>query len=78
MLRIAGDITLWRACGVQLGQWQADDGGLFVAALDAWTGACSDAQRRTDWLDESTSYRITDAGVLLTGADGVARAHLMP
>ena len=78
VLRIHADIMLWRACGVQMGQWQADDGGLFVAGMDTWTGECSDAQRRTAWLDETTSYRTTDAGVLLTGADGVARAHLVP
>ena len=78
VLRISGDIMLWRACGVQMGQWEADRGGLFVAAMDSWTGECSDAQRRTDWLDQSTSYRITDAGLLLAGADEVVRAHLVP
>ena len=78
VLRIAEDIMLWRACGVQLGQWEAEGGGLFVAGMDSWTGECSAAQRRTDWLDESTSYRVTAAGVLLTGADGVVRAHLVP
>ncbi len=77
VLRIAGDIMLWRACGVQLGQWDAD-GGLFVAGMDSWTGECSDTQRRTEWLEKSTSYRITDAGVLLTGGDGEPRAILVP
>ena len=77
VLRVDTDLMLWRACGVQMGQWQADDRGLFVAGMDSWTGDCSAAQRRTAWLDESTSYRTTDAGVILTGADGVARAHLV-
>ena len=78
VLRIAGDVTLWRACGVQLGQWDADAGGLFVAGMDSWTGECSSTQRRTKWLDRSVAYRVTDEGVWLTGADGGLMARLVP
>jgi len=78
VLRVAGDVSLWRECGVQFGGWAAAETGLLLLTSSAYTGECTPAQRATPWLTSAVAFQELDDGVLLTGERGEPLARLTP
>jgi hypothetical protein len=85
ILRLAPDrVQLFGRCGMLVGSWRADAGGLFVVGMFGASGAegrtgCAKADRLTpDWLRLVRSYRVEgDTRVLLDG-EGALVARLLP
>jgi hypothetical protein len=80
VLRLAGDLLLWRQCGWLMGAWRANQEGLFVAHVSGGSGDCASGESNLTpkWMRAATSYRIeTDARVLLD-ARGDVVARLLP
>ncbi|MEU5724255.1 hypothetical protein ABZ783_20825 [Micromonospora sp. NPDC047738] len=84
ILRLAPDrIQLFGRCGILVGSWRADAGGLFVAAMFGSSGAeggpgCTNAEPNPRWLQRVTSYRLEGDTPMLLDADGALVARLLP
>lgn len=75
VLRLApsdqGDLLWFDRCGVSMGTWRADAGGLFLADLPGHSpsdrpGCPSDPPRGPDWLTRATAFRVAgDTPILL-------------
>jgi hypothetical protein len=85
LLRLdAGELTLWRSCGVLYGSWRADNAGLIVAdGGQSGDGRCVTAHDtaltlRPPWRAATTRFRAdADTRTLLDG-DGAVTARLDP
>ncbi|OKI63994.1 hypothetical protein A6A27_26070 [Micromonospora sp. CB01531] len=85
ILRLAPDrMQLFGRCGILVGSWRADTGGLFVAGMFGSSGAeggrgCDDAPgQNPQWLQRVASYRLEGDTPMLLDADGALVARLLP
>ncbi|MET8834125.1 META domain-containing protein [Micromonospora sp. NPDC004540] len=78
-----GDLIWFDRCGVSLGTWRADAGGLFVAELSGHSpsgvpGCPSGPWRGPDWLPRATAFRVVGGTPILLDGQGRQVARLAP
>lgn len=85
ILRLAPDqVQLFGRCGMLVGSWRADAGGLFVVGMFGASGAegrtgCEKAGRSTpEWLRLIRSYRLEGETRVLLDGEGELVARLLP
>jgi hypothetical protein len=79
VLRLAPDrASLWRGCGVLVGSWRADPGGLFVGDMHGLTGCPPSAEMTPAWLRRATAFRVDGENRVLLDAAGATVARLRP
>ncbi|MET8911543.1 hypothetical protein [Micromonospora sp. NPDC004551] len=87
VLRLApsdqGDLMWFDRCGVSMGTWRADAGGLFVADLSGRSrsdrpGCPSDPRQGPDWLPRAAAFRTAGDTPILLDDRGRQVARLAP
>jgi hypothetical protein len=80
VLRIAyPGLSLWRSCGVVMGDWRADPSGLFVGGMDSYTGCTPPGGEPTPaWLARVAAFRVDGDARALLDRDGAVVARLLP
>lgn len=78
---VDGGLVLFKSCGQLEGNWSADGEGNFVAQLSGGDSSCFD--RAADptivpWLDQASTFTVTDHGVELNDSSGKVVARLTP
>ncbi|GAA1520183.1 hypothetical protein BJ978_001061 [Agromyces terreus] len=71
----AGELVLWRECGILHGAWTAADRA-FLAQIFGWSGSCSMDSPVVPWLDAAASYRAAGDGWQLLDPEGRVVASL--
>lgn len=72
----AGELQLWRDCGMLVGSWLATD-SLLIASLYGGMGECTTTEPpHVPWLESVTGYRAISGGWELTDANGAVIAEL--
>lgn len=82
VLRIGGDLSLWRKCWDFFGDWMADGHGRFVAGVWAYSPACQGpgpaGPVKPAWLIATRGYRAAGRDWLLLDSAGHVVARLSP
>ncbi len=73
-------LVLFRRCGAVDGEWRADSGGTFLAAVDGGDSTCGSKTgiESAPWLEHATGFRTDAADRLLLDASGKVLARLTP
>jgi hypothetical protein len=80
-LRLGDDLFLWSGCGYLMGDWSADQAGLFTDHLVGGSGKCmppNAADPTPSWLAKVTRYKTDGARVELLDSTGSVVATLTP
>jgi META domain-containing protein len=79
VIRLAGDVSVWRDCAILLGSWRGNEYGQFVAYVSSYSGDCGGAPATTpDWLSRSVAFGVDGEARVLLDAQGQVTARLLP
>ncbi len=81
VLRLGDDLIIWSGCGVLMGDWSANAGGLFLGHVSGGSSACvshESGDPTPAWLARITRFEVGVDGVALLDSSGAVIARLSP